>query len=135
MLFTDTIKENKLFSLCYKGKYVSCRFLTCYYRRNRLPYNRMGITAGKKVGGAVERNRAKRIIRAAYRLCEKDMPIGYDMVFVARSDTPMKKTCDVEWFMKKRVVTEINNFAMLREKENGKSGSESKNAVKAKKKV
>ena len=58
-----------------------------YYRKNRLHTNRLGITVSKKIGHAVERNRAKRVIREAYRLCEDRIKNGYDFVFVARSRT------------------------------------------------
>lgn len=68
----------------------------------------MGITVGKKIGKAVERNRAKRIIRAAYRLCEKDFPIGIDVVFVARQDIKDKKTDDIVGFFKNRAVKAVN---------------------------
>lgn len=111
MLFTDVIKESKVFSSCYKAKYVSCSFAVCYFKRNKSAYNRFGITAGKKTGGAVQRNRAKRIIRAAYRKCEKYIPIGYDMVFVARKEILEKKSGDVEWFIMKRVIPSVNTAA------------------------
>ena len=54
-------------------------------RPNGRPYNRLGITAGKKIGNAVHRNRAKRLIRLAYRQAELALPIGIDLVIVARS--------------------------------------------------
>ncbi len=34
--------------------------------------NRIGISASKKIGGAVQRNRAKRVIREAYRQIERE---------------------------------------------------------------
>ncbi len=46
-----------------------------------------GITATKKVGGAVQRNRAKRLIRAAWREVEPEVPYGWDFIFVARART------------------------------------------------
>lgn len=116
MLFTDVIKESKVFSSCYKAKYVSCSFAVCYFKRNKMALNRFGITAGKKIGGAVQRNRAKRIIRAAYRNCEKYVPIGYDMVFVARKEILEKKTSDLEWFIMKRVIPSVNSAAANAEK-------------------
>ena len=46
--------------------------------------NRFGFVTGKKVGGAVERNRARRLIREAVRLKLPLLKPGYDLVWVAR---------------------------------------------------
>ena len=56
---------------------------------------RIGITATKKVGGAVQRNRAKRLIRAAWREVEPSVPYGWDLVFVARGRTHKAKMPEV----------------------------------------
>lgn len=45
----------------------------------------VGVTAGKKVGGAVERNRAKRQLREAIRHRLPELRRGYQLVFVARA--------------------------------------------------
>ena len=60
--------------------------------------NRIGISASKKVGGAVKRNRAKRVIREAYRQIEKEFDIktGYLIVFVARYPSTVLKMQDVK---------------------------------------
>jgi ribonuclease P protein component len=73
--------------------------------------NRFGISVSKKVGNAVERNRAKRIIRAAYRLGEESFPIGYDIVFVARQPITDRKTQDISGFFFKRLIPEMNRAA------------------------
>ena len=59
--------------------------MVLYVRRNRFGFNRLGVTAGKKIGNAVCRNRAKRLIRQAYRETEALLPCGLDLVIVARS--------------------------------------------------
>jgi ribonuclease P protein component len=46
---------------------------------------RCGFVAGKKVGGAVERNRARRLIREAVRLRLPGLKPGWDLVWIARS--------------------------------------------------
>ncbi len=89
MLFTESLNRNEDFQRLYRrGAFCSLGSALLYVMPNRLPYNRLGITAGKKIGNAVKRNRAKRIIRAAYSAAEKDMPIGVDIVVVARSILP-----------------------------------------------
>ena len=102
MLYTEILKDAKVFSKMYKkGVRVGHSFAVAYYSSNRRPYNRFGITVGKKVGGAVERNRAKRIIRAAYRKNELLLPIGYDIIIVARPEIKDKKSHELDGFMRR----------------------------------
>lgn len=110
MLFTDILKDNKLFTRCFrKGNFVSCDFVTAYFIPNKSAYNRLGISVGKKNGNAVERNRIKRIIRAAYRLNEDKFPIGYDIVFAARNNISEKKSTDIERFINTRLLKKMNS--------------------------
>ncbi len=46
---------------------------------------RFGFTAGKRVGGAVKRNRAKRLMREAARALIEQINESYDIVVVARN--------------------------------------------------
>jgi ribonuclease P protein component len=46
---------------------------------------RLGVTATKKLGNAVHRNRARRLVREAFRRIRTDLPQGYDYVVVARN--------------------------------------------------
>ena len=48
--------------------------------------SRLGLSVSKKVGGAVERNKVKRLIREAYDAYEAKVLPGYDVVVVARAD-------------------------------------------------
>jgi ribonuclease P protein component len=48
------------------------------------PANRYGIVAGRKSGGAVQRNRLKRITREALRDLHPDLRPGYDLVVIIR---------------------------------------------------
>jgi ribonuclease P protein component len=52
---------------------------------------RLGITVSKKVGGAVVRNRVKRLVREAFRRRKALFPHGLDVVFIAK-----KEAVDVE---------------------------------------
>ncbi len=47
---------------------------------------RLGISVGRKVGGAVERNRMKRLLREAFWSASAHLPAGHDFVLVARPD-------------------------------------------------
>jgi ribonuclease P protein component len=90
------LKQNKQFQWVF-GRGVSCASpcLVTYVLRNNLKFSRVGITASKKVGIAVKRNRARRIINQAYmKLCER-VGRGFDIVFLARHKTCALKTQDV----------------------------------------
>lgn len=82
---TTMIRENYLFRRLYhKGKsYVSS--CVAVYCRKGGKGNRLGITTTKKIGKAVTRNRARRVILEAYRLLEDRVPSGWDFVIVART--------------------------------------------------
>ena len=110
MLFTDILKDNKIFTRCFrKGNFASCEFVTAYFIPNKSPYNRLGISVSKKNGNAVERNRIKRIIRDAYRINEDKFPIGYDIVFAARNSIAQKKSNDIERFINTRLLKKMNS--------------------------
>ena len=57
--------------------------------RNDLGYSRFGFSASKRVGGAVVRNRAKRLTREATRLRQAMIADGWDVVIIARQ--PMRE--------------------------------------------
>ena len=101
MLQTATLTRNKDFLMLYqRGKAIVSPYVVIYVRRNRLNYRRLGITAGKKVGGAVQRNRAKRVIRAAYREAEEMLPGGIDMVIVARAAICSIRSTELAQYLK-----------------------------------
>jgi ribonuclease P protein component len=47
---------------------------------------RLGVSVGRNLGGAVERSRAKRALREAFRDVSTRLPDGHDFVLVARPD-------------------------------------------------
>ncbi len=101
------IKENHLYHKAYtKGKKAVGKTVCVYvlpdYRASRLQkenpmkkrINRVGLTATKKLGGAVVRNRVKRILREAYYKLQKTYSIktGYLIVVAARDSAVKAKT-------------------------------------------
>ena len=85
MKFSSNLKLNHVFRRLYStsGHANSC--LVLYARKNRTATNRVGVTVGKKLGGAVVRNRVRRRLREVYRLNEDKCAPGWDVVVVARS--------------------------------------------------
>lgn len=63
--------------------------------RNDLGACRFGFIAGKKVGGSVERNRARRLLRESVRLRQPLIRRGWDLVWIARAGIADKKLVDV----------------------------------------
>jgi ribonuclease P protein component len=83
--FTVSLKKNHEFRRLYnRGKSAASRFMVVYCRRNGRAENRIGITVSSKLGGAVRRNRMRRRLKEAYRLNERSLTPGHDVVIVAR---------------------------------------------------
>ena len=85
MKFSSALKLNHIFRRLYGTNGQANGYLVLYARRNRTQCNRVGITVGKKLGGAVVRNRVRRRLREVYRLNEAAFSPGWDIVVVARS--------------------------------------------------
>ena len=58
--------------------------LIVYVSANHLAWSRLGLSVGKRVGRAVQRNRVRRRLREAFRLNKSKLPQGYDIVCVAK---------------------------------------------------
>jgi ribonuclease P protein component len=64
---------------------VSDEQLIVYARDNDLPYNRLGLSVSRKFGGAVQRNRLRRLFREVFRLTKQNLPTGLDLVLIPRT--------------------------------------------------
>ena len=96
MLHTETLTLNKEFRRAYyRGRAFTTPVVVVYVLKNHKGINRIGLTATKKIGKAVRRNRARRVLKEAYRLLEPQFPVGNDYVFVARTKTVFASTQEV----------------------------------------
>ena len=92
-----TLRNQRDFSKVYKqGKSKGSKYTVILYRRNGLKITRTAFVSSKKVGNSVERNRARRLMREAFKAMEPDIKTGYDIIFVARSTMIGCKEPEVE---------------------------------------
>lgn len=102
------IKEHHLYNKAYRsGKHFFGRYICVYVLKDlhakrlqkehpkKILVNRLGLSVSKKVGGAVKRSRAKRIIRAAYAPCKDQLRQGFLIVISAKPEIDGKKSTDV----------------------------------------
>jgi ribonuclease P protein component len=84
----SVLRKNKNFQTVYRhGKSYANRLAVLYVLpqpKNTASRRRAGFVAGKKLGGAVVRNRVKRLMKEAYRLNQSRLVEGVDLVFVGR---------------------------------------------------
>jgi ribonuclease P protein component len=68
-----------------QGRSTANRHLVLYvFPNSSTEMPRLGLSVSRKVGGAVERNRVKRLLREAFAHVEGDLKAGRDVVVVAR---------------------------------------------------
>ena len=93
----DVLRRQEDFTKLYKaGRSSGSRHLILLYRKNGLSVNRKAFLASKKVGNSVCRNRARRLMKEAFRQTEAELPVGYDFLLIARQSILECKCQDVE---------------------------------------
>jgi len=79
------LRESRCFQSVYRrGRSWSDLHLVVHTLPRPEPEKRFGLVVGKKVGGAVQRNRVRRLLREACRALAPHVPVGVDVVVVAR---------------------------------------------------
>ena len=120
------VTENHLYNKAYtKGKRFFGRLVRVYVLRDlkakkimlanpeKEYINRLGISVSKKNGGAVVRNRIKRIIREGYRAVEEDLMTGYLVIIAAKNEAADAKSGDIE----KELRYAFNKLEMIKNKQ------------------
>lgn len=68
-----------------QGRSWSASLLVLLALRNDLAYSRFGFVVSKRIGKAVVRNRARRLMREAARARLGQIALGWDIVLIART--------------------------------------------------
>ena len=105
-------KQSRDFGLVrQRGERLALGCLIANWRR--LPAespSRVGVITGRKIGGAVVRNRARRLLRETFRVHQHDLAGPVDLVLVARASIVGKPFAAVE----KDVLTTLRKARLLK---------------------
>ncbi|MDI7246394.1 MAG: ribonuclease P protein component [Bacillota bacterium] len=83
---SERLRKSRDFTRIFEhGKSLPGSRVVVYYLENGLSFNRVGIAVSRRLGGAVERNRLKRVVKEAYRASEAALRQGLDLVLLPRS--------------------------------------------------
>lgn len=93
---SDRVKLRRDFLRAQAGRKVHTpHFVVCLFSRGDHEAPRLGVTVTRKVGGAVQRNRVKRVVREVFRCHRELFPVGCDVVLIAKEGAPSLGMNDV----------------------------------------
>ena len=88
----EVVKKNKDFdNIIKKNKVVKNNDYIIYYDNNKINFNRFGISVGKKIGNAVERNYFKRVIRNICDINKNIYSKNKDYIIIMRKGLTLLK--------------------------------------------
>ena len=80
------LRTGREFDAAFKGgARAEGRLFLLVAARNGRPFDRLGLAVSRRVGGSVERNRVRRLLRESFRRLERPPGPGVDLVVVARA--------------------------------------------------
>lgn len=86
-----------------KGRRLGGRLFMILALPNDRPEHRLGLAVSRKIGNAVTRNRARRLLKEGFRRLERPEEQGLDLVVVARPDIVGRTQAEVEGELRDRV--------------------------------
>lgn len=93
----DTLKSKEDFDRLYgRSRSAGSRHVVLLFRKNGMSVSREAFIASKKVGNSVQRNRARRLMKEAFRTSGMRLSAGYDVAFIARNTITDAKCADVQ---------------------------------------
>jgi len=93
----EVLRYKRDFDRLYKrGRPIGDRYVVVFNVTNGLEYSRKAFLASKKVGGAVHRNRARRLMKEGFRRIESEILPGRDILFIARREAAGANRAEVE---------------------------------------
>jgi ribonuclease P protein component len=82
---SERIQASHIFRQLYaEGRRQQSRFVVLYARANPTGNRQLGVVTSRRVGNAVQRNRARRLLRETYRHHKHQLPAHLQLVMIAR---------------------------------------------------
>ena len=93
---TERIRASRLFHELYEeGRRQPGRYVILFSRANPTGPRQLGVVTSRRVGNAVTRNRARRLLREAYRHHKHQLPDHLQLIMIARPTIAGKGLADV----------------------------------------
>jgi ribonuclease P protein component len=79
----ERLKNKKDFNKVFNdGKKIKKRYYLCFFLKNNINNNRIGLIVKKRIGNSVKRNYEKRILREFYKEFRNELNNYFDMIFI-----------------------------------------------------